>query len=82
MGRRHLRIMGTKIMTNPMIKEHNTETGEVIERELNADELAQHKAYLAEQQTKKAEQAAKDAAKQAVLDKLGLSSEEIAALLG
>ena len=65
-----------------MIKEHNTATGEIIERELNGDELAQHEAYLAEQETKKAEQAAKDIAKQAVLDKLGLSAEEIAALLG
>ena len=69
-------------MTKPMIKEHNVETGEIIERELNAEELAQHEAYLAEQETKKAEQASKDAAKQAVLDKLGLSADEIAALLG
>ena len=69
-------------MTSLIIKEHNVETGEVIERELNAEELAQHEAYLSEQETKKAEQAAKDAAKQAVLDKLGLSADEVAALLG
>ena len=69
-------------MANPMIKEHNVETGEVIERELNAEELAQHNAYLAEQDARKAEQASKDAAKQAVLDKLGLSADEITALLG
>ena len=69
-------------MTMPMIKEHNVETGEVIERELNAEELARHNAYLAEQEIKQAEQAAKDAAKQAVLDKLGLSADEVAALLG
>ena len=65
-----------------MIKEHNVETGEVIEREMNAQELAQHEANIAEQETKKAEQAAKDAAKQAVIDKLGLSADEVAALLG
>ena len=69
-------------MANPMIKEHNVETGEVIEREMNAQELAQHEANIAEQETKKAEQAAKDAAKQAVIDKLGLSADEVAALLG
>ncbi len=69
-------------MTDLTVKEHNTETGEIVERELNAKELAQHVAYLSEQETKKAEQAAKDAAKQAVLDKLGLSADEIAALLG
>lgn len=69
-------------MTNPIIKEHNVETGEVIEREMNAQELAQHEANIAEQETKKAEQAAKDAAKQAVIEKLGLSADEVAALLG
>ena len=36
----------------------------------------------AEQAAKDAEQAAKDAARQAVLDKLGLSADEVAALLG
>jgi hypothetical protein len=74
--------MGSKVMTNPMIKEHNVATGEVIERELNAEELAQHNAYLAEQDARKTEQTAKDAARQAVLDKLGLSADEVAALLG
>lgn len=69
-------------MTSLTIKEHNVETGEVIERELNAEELAQHNGYLAEQAIKQAEQASKDAAKQAVLDKLGLSADEVAALLG
>lgn len=68
-------------MTKPMIKEHNVETGEIIERELNAEELAQHEAYLAEQGIKQAEQTAKDAARQAVLTKLGLTAEEVAALL-
>lgn len=65
-------------------KEFNAVTGEetITERELNAEELAQHEAYLAEQETKKAEQAAKDAAKQAILDKLGLTADEMAALLG
>jgi hypothetical protein len=69
-------------MTNPMIKEHNVETGEIIERELNAHELAQYEANLADQETKKAEQVAKDTAKQAVLEKLGLSADEVASLLG
>ena len=42
--------------------------------ELNAEQAR----VLAEQ----AERAAKDAARQAVLDKLGLSADEVAALLG
>ena len=51
-------------------------------RDMNADELAQHELDKAEA-TKLAEaQAAKQAAKQAVLDKLGLSANEAQALLG
>ena len=37
---------------------------------------------LLEQAERDAEQASKDAARQAVLDKLGLSADEVAALLG
>lgn len=73
--------MGTKIMTNPMIKEHNVETGEVVERLLNTKELKDHNAALADQAQREAEATAKAAARQAVLDKLGLTAEEMAALL-
>ena len=65
-----------------MIKEHNTETGEVIERELNAEELAQLDADKAEAEAQATAQATKAALRQATLDKLGLSADEIAALLG
>lgn len=61
---------------------HNVETGEVVEREFNAEELAQQQALLAEQETKKAEQAAKEAARAEILAKLGLTAEEAAVLLG
>jgi len=65
-----------------MITIHNLATGEVIEREMNAEELAQLKVDAQAQAKRDAEQAAKDAAKQAVLNKLGLSADEIALLLG
>jgi len=39
-------------------------------------------AFLAKLEILKAEEAVKNAAKQAVLDKLGLSADEVAALLG
>jgi hypothetical protein len=70
--------MGSKLMITTV----NCETGEVTTRELNADELAQ--AAKDEQRTEDEVTAlnAKDAAKQAVLDKLGLTADEIAALLG
>ena len=64
----------------------NTQTGEEIFRDFTDDEI---KKYEDEKQTlaKKmaeleAKQAAKDAARQTVLDKLGLSADEVAALLG
>lgn len=49
--------------------------------EIEAREAAQAQ-HLADQAAKDAEQAAKDAARQAVLNKLGLSADEVAALLG
>ena len=67
--------------------EVNCETGEVIERPLTAEELAQREAdaaaYAAElaerETTEAAAQAAKESA-QAKLAALGLTAEEIAAL--
>lgn len=64
-----------------MITTVNCETGEVTTRELNADELAQQVIDQERTANEEAELAAKTAAKQAVLDKLGLSAEEVAALL-
>lgn len=61
-------------------------TGQETIREYTADEVAAVEAeqtrVKAELDAKAAEQATKDAARQAVLDKLGLSADEIAALLG
>ena len=51
-------------------------------REMTDDEHAQHKLDLAEWKAQAAAQAAKAAARQAVLDKLGLTANEAAALLG
>lgn len=57
-------------------------TGEEIWRDYTAEENAEVKAAEAEAKLKAIDKAAKDAAKQAVLDKLGLSADEVAALLG
>lgn len=63
----------------------NAETGEETIRPYTAEEIAEVEALQAErkaeQALRNAEQATKDAARQAVLDKLGLSAEEVAALL-
>jgi gamma-glutamyl phosphate reductase len=69
-------------MTKPMIKLVNAETGEEVVREMNAEELKQWDKDIAEAQAAKAEAASKAEAKQAVLDRLGLTTEEAALLLG
>ena len=63
-------------MPNPLIQIGN----EV--REMNEQELAQRELDNAEAVTQAETEAAKAAARQAVLDKLGLTSDEAQALLG
>ena len=64
------------------IKFHDIATGEIVERDMNADELALHKTYADEAKAQLKAQTAKQAARQAVLDKLGLTADEAIALLG
>ena len=65
---------------------HDVITDTYTEVELTEQELAERQKaqtlLLAEQGKRDAEQAVKDAARQVVLDKLGLSADEVAALLG
>ena len=60
-------------------------TGEETLRPYTADEIATVEAikaqHDAEQAERDAEQASKNAAREAILDKLGLSADEVAALL-
>jgi hypothetical protein len=51
-------------------------------REMTATELAEYKQLQTELAATEAAQAAKAVARQAVLDKLGLSQDEVQALLG
>jgi hypothetical protein len=64
--------------------EINCETGEVIERPLTADEIAANEAAAAQAEADRvaaeAEAATKAEAKSAVLAKLGLTADEVAAL--
>ena len=73
-------------MTIPQITIHDAITGKTITRDFNAAELAQAKLDKAEAEAQAKTQAealtAKQAARQAVLDKLGLTADEAAALLG
>ena len=59
----------------------NALTGETVEREQNEAELAQAKADQAEAKARAKAEADKVTAKEAVLSKLGLTADEVAALL-
>ena len=59
-----------------------TGDGEFIDREMNAEEFAQYKLDVAARAAEKAEAEAKAAQRQAILDRLGLTSEEARLILG
>jgi hypothetical protein len=65
------------------VKEFNVVTGEetIIERDETADELKARNIYETEQAERLTLKAKADAAKKAVLTKLGLTADEVAALL-
>ena len=63
-------------------KEFNAITGEETFRDLTPEELAEVEAGRAKMAALAEEENAKQAARQVVLDKLGLTDEEAAALLG
>jgi len=67
-------------MTTPQIRIIDGNT--VIDRDMNADELATYKATQDDAKAQAEAQAERTAARQAVLDKLGLTADEASALLG
>jgi hypothetical protein len=69
-------------MPKPIIKIVNSETGEEIEREMNAKEFAQYEIDQERKAQRKAEEAAKAEAKSALLERLGITAEEAQLLLG
>lgn len=62
--------------------EHNVETGEIKEIELTAKELKEKADLEAAIQAKEAEETAKATAKAELLERLGITEEEAALLLG
>lgn len=63
------------------IKIHNAETGEVIEREMNDQELLQWQTNKSEAESKIKLKAQALAAKHTLLEKLGITEEEAKLLL-
>ena len=71
-----------KTTTRPMVRIHNVETDEIIDREMNDEEFVQWEADQAANAARLAEEQAKAAQKQALLDRLGITQEEAQLLLG
>jgi len=69
-------------MTNPMTVIHNVETGEIVEREMNAEELAQYEKDKIAVNAQRQAEAAKAAERAALLTKLGITEDEARLLLG
>ncbi len=65
-------------MSRPIIRQHNIETDEIIDREMNDEEYSQ---YLSNIESINTENLEKAAAKQALLEKLGITEEEAKLLL-
>lgn len=60
---------------------HNCATDEIIIREINEEELVQREIDKANAEAKKQAEVIKQIAKQAILDKLGITEEEAKLLL-
>ena len=68
-------------MTKPMIRIHNVETGEIIDREMTAADIKGHDADAAALKALEDANAAKAISKAALLDRLGSTADEAALLL-
>ena len=70
-----------KTTSRPMVRIHNVETKEVIDREMNDAEFTQYEIDQAAHLAKQAEAEAKATAKAALLTQLGITAEQAKLLL-
>lgn len=71
-----------KTSTRPMVRIHNVETDEIIDREMNDAEFAQYEADQAARALADAAAAQKAADRAALLTQLGITEEQAKLLLG
>ena len=69
-------------MTKPQIKEYNCETQEEVMRDATSAEIKQFAIDAANDEVIKAEAEAKAIAKAAILDRIGLTVDELKTILG
>jgi hypothetical protein len=68
--------------SKPQVKEFNCETGEETIRDATAQEIAQIELDAANALARKAETDTKEAQRQAILDRIGLTADEAKLILG
>ena len=68
--------------SQPQVKIVNVETGEEIVRDASAEEITQMQLDAANATTAQAEAEAKENAKAAILDRIGLTADELKTILG
>jgi len=68
--------------SRPMVRIHDLETNEVIDREMNDDEFAQYQIDKATAEAAVAAKAKAEADKAALLARLGLTEDELKTILG
>jgi hypothetical protein len=69
-------------MSRPIIRIHNVETDEIIDREMTAAEFKIYEAQQKEKAAAEAEAESKAAEKQAILNRIGLTADELKMILG
>jgi hypothetical protein len=69
-------------MSRPMVRIHDLATNEVIDREMNDIEFAEYEADKIKRLEAQAEVETKAAEKQALLDRLGITADELKMILG
>jgi hypothetical protein len=67
--------------TRPLVRIHNAGTNEIIDREMNDEELAEHNALIEAKSLEEAQSQAKIAEREAILQRLGLTADEAALLI-
>lgn len=68
--------------SRPMIRIHDTEKDEIIDREMNDAEFAEYQAFQSAQRAIDAAKAKAESDKVALLTRLGLTEDELKTILG
>ncbi len=69
-------------MTKPIVRIHDTAADEIIDREMTDAEFAEYNEKLEKIAQEELAAKAKETERQAILDRIGISAEELKTILG